>query len=182
MKVQKEIMNLIYVCFSNRQFFFPQDLKFFSIIFLTIFNSISQKYVDQYLPKLKRHYGFKTWGRSVIPLIKQKRLLNSYFFFLFLFYFCRLYFSAFTIFNAVCKTCKSLIPHFLQCMHLPLFLFFPPTKNKKTRVASNFRGDFIWFCFNYSDGGWGMYVGRKIPPSLMVVFYFGPFPVPGTII
>jgi len=27
-----------------------------------------------------------------------------------------------------------------------------------------------------------MYVGRKIPPSLMVVFYFGPLPVPGTII
>ena len=38
-------------------------------------------------------------------------------------------------------------------MHLPLFLFFPPTKIKKTRVASNFRGDFIWFSFNYSDGG-----------------------------
>ena len=126
-------MNLIYVGFSNRQFFIPQDLKFFSIIFLTIFNLISQKYVDLYLPKLKRHYGFKTQGHSVIPLIKQKRLSNLS---LFSFFFCRLYFTAFTIFNAICKTCKSLIPHFLWCMHLPLFLFFPPTKNKKTRVAS----------------------------------------------
>ena len=149
MKVHKEIMNLIYVGFSNRKFFIPQDLKFFSVIFLTIFNSISQKYVDLYLPKLKRHYGFKTQGHSVIPLKKQKRLPNSYLFFLFLFFFYRLYFSAFTIFNAICKTCsKSLIPHFLQCMHLPHFLFFPPTKNKKTKVASNFCGDFIKFSFN----------------------------------
>ena len=124
MKVQKEIMNLIYVCFSNRQFFFPQDLKFFSIIFLTIFNLISQKYVDQYLRKLKRHYGFKTQGRSIIPLIKQKRLPNSYFFFLFLFYFCRLYFSAFTIFNAICKTCK-VIDSTLPSVHAssPMSLF-----------------------------------------------------------
>ena len=72
--------------------------------------------------------------------VKTKRLPNSYLFFLFIFFFFyRLYFSAFTILNVICKTCsKSLIPQFLQCMHLPPFLFFPPTKNKKTRVASNF--------------------------------------------
>ena len=37
MKVQKEIMNLIYVGFSNGIFFIPQELKFFLVIFLTIF-------------------------------------------------------------------------------------------------------------------------------------------------
>ena len=41
----KEIMNLIYVGFSDRQFFVPQDLKFSSDIFLTIFTLISDKYV-----------------------------------------------------------------------------------------------------------------------------------------
>ena len=60
-----------------------------------------------------------------------------------LFFFCRLYLSActldlHTVFNAICKTCKSLIPPtFFSACIFP-FLFFPPTKNKKTRQVSNF--------------------------------------------
>ena len=148
MKVQKEIMNLIYVGFSNRQFFIPQDLKFFLVMFLNIFASISQKYVDLYLPKIDMMDSKPGAQRNPLNITKKGFPIPiSFFFFFFSFY--RLYFSAFTIFNAICKTCsKSLIPHFLQCMHLHLFLFFPPTKNKKTRVVSNFRGDFILFSFN----------------------------------
>ena len=60
-----------------------------------------------------------------------------------LFFFYRLYLSACTldlhrVFNAICKTCKSLIPPtFFSACVFP-FLFFPPTKNKKRRLASNF--------------------------------------------
>ena len=60
-----------------------------------------------------------------------------------LFFFYRLYLSActldlHTVFNAICKTCKSLIaPTFFSACIFP-FLFFPHTKNKKTWLASNF--------------------------------------------
>ena len=62
---------------------------------------------------------------------------------LFFFFFYRLYLSActldlHTVFNAICKTCKSLIaPTFFSACIFP-FLFFPHTKNKKTWLGSNF--------------------------------------------
>ena len=102
MTALKEIMNLIYVGFSDRQFFVPQDLKFSSVIFLTIFTSISYEYVC------------------------------------ISFFLLQTLFELHTIFNAICKTCKSLIPPtFFSACVFP-FLVFPPTKNKKTRLASNF--------------------------------------------
>ena len=107
MKALKEIMNLIYVGFSDRQFFVPQDLKFSSVIFLTIFTSISYKYVSI------SFFLLQTLFECLYPWLTQS--LTQY-----------------------ARLASHWFPHFLWCMHLPLFLFFPPSKNKKTRLASNF--------------------------------------------
>ena len=123
MTVQKEIMNLIYICgFFKQAILHPSRFEVFFC------------YISYYF-----NFNFL------------QVCLHLFFFFY------KLYLSAlpltFTVFNARCKTCnKSLIPP-ISSVHLPLFLFFPPTKNKKMRVASNFCGDFIWFSFNYLDRG-----------------------------